>query len=61
MLGYGTGCTPEFFDAIKRHRQNEQSFRFKSSEELQLVEQERIFLEKERRELELQGINHIRT
>lgn len=42
------------YEAIKRHRQNEQAFRFKSSRELEAVERERCRLEKERYELSLE-------
>ena len=38
-------------DALKRHRENEESFKFKTSEELMKVEHERRRLEKERREI----------
>lgn len=53
ILGYGSGADPALYEAVKRHRENEMTFRFKSSEELATVEQERIRLEKERRELEM--------
>jgi hypothetical protein len=53
VLGYGSGTDPNLFEAVKRHRENEMTFRFKSSEELASVERERIRLEKERRELEM--------
>ncbi len=52
VLGYGSGADPALFEAVKRHRENEMTFRFKSSQELENVEQERIRLEKERREME---------
>ena len=39
-------------DALARHRENEESFRFKSSDELALVENERRKLEKEAREMD---------
>jgi hypothetical protein len=53
VLGYGSGTDPKLYEAVKRHRDNEMTFRFKSSEELAMVERERIRLEKERRELEM--------
>eukprot|EP01038_Epipyxis_sp_PR26KG_P004244 gene4244-6023_t len=53
ILGYGSGADVELSEALKRHRQNEASFRFTSSNQLQLIENERLRLEKERRELEL--------
>jgi len=53
-LGYGSGTTRELYDAIKAHRENEAAFRFKTTDELALVEQERSRLEKERREMEEQ-------
>jgi hypothetical protein len=52
ILGYGSGCDPWLYDAVKRHRQNEQSFRFKTSNEIIKVENERRRLEKERREMD---------
>ncbi len=51
LLGFGSGTDPWMVDAIQRHRHNEQSFRFKKSGELDLVENERIRLEKERYEM----------
>jgi hypothetical protein len=48
-LGYGSGASRVLWEAVSRHREDEENFRFKSNEELQLVEQERIRLEKERR------------
>lgn len=53
VLGYGSGADPSLYEAVKRHRDNEMAFRFKSSEELAIVEQERVRLEKERREMEM--------
>lgn len=53
ILGYGSGTDPTMYEAVKRHRENEMTFRFKSSAELEAVERERIRLEKERRELEI--------
>lgn len=52
LLGYGSGTDPAMHEALVRHRQNEQSFRFKSSQELHAVEVERRRLEKERREMD---------
>lgn len=52
-LGYGTGTDDEMYNAIKRHRSDEISFRFKTANELADVEEERLRLEKERREMEL--------
>ena len=52
VRGYGSGTDPLLYDAVKRHRENEMTFKFKSSEELRIVEKERIRLEKERREME---------
>lgn len=52
MLGYGTGTSDELFDAIKRHRYDEAAFRFKDSMQLELVEYERLRMEKERRVME---------
>lgn len=49
ILGYGSGTSKEVYNALKRHRENEQSFRFKNSAELDLMESERVRLEKERR------------
>ena len=54
LLGYGSGCDPSFNEALIRHRKDEASFRFKSSSELQKIEQERLRLEKERRLLDLE-------
>lgn len=54
ILGYGSGTDPSLYEAVKRHRDNEMTFRFKSSEELAAVERERIRLEKERREMEME-------
>ena len=42
MRGYGSGTDPLLYDAVKRHRENEMTFKFKSSEELRIVEKERI-------------------
>ena len=53
MLGYGTGTSEELWDAIKRHRYDEASFRFKDSKQLALVESERLRIEKERRVMEM--------
>ena len=55
-LGYGSGMDPQFNKALLEHRRNEASFRFKSSAELQMVEAERIRLEKERRVMEMSEI-----
>lgn len=52
LEGFGSGADPWMVDALKRHRQNEASFRFKKSEEIAAVEAERRRLEKERREME---------
>ena len=54
ILGYGSGADPELYEAVNRHRENEQSFKFKSAEELALVESERVRLEKERRVMDEQ-------
>jgi len=51
-LGYGSGCSRWMYEAVKRHRINEQAFRFKDPAEITTVEMERRRLEKERRELE---------
>jgi len=51
--GYGSGTDPQLYEAVKRHRENEQSFRFTSAEQLAAVEEERIRLEKERRVMDL--------
>ena len=48
-LGYGSGASRVLWEAVNRHREDEENFRFRSNEELQLVEQERVRLEKERR------------
>lgn len=53
MLGYGTGTSEELWDAIKRHRHDEAAFRFKDSQQLALVESERLKIEKERRVMEM--------
>jgi hypothetical protein len=53
VLGYGTGTSKEVFNALKRHRDNEQSFRFKNAAELDLMESERVRLEKERRIMDI--------
>lgn len=53
ILGYGSGASKELYLDVKRHREDEQSFRFKSAEQLATVEEERIRLEKERRELSM--------
>jgi hypothetical protein len=52
MLGYGTGTPEELWEAITRHRDDEAAFRFKNSDELSLVEHERLRMEKERRVME---------
>ena len=54
LLGYGSGADPQLYLDVKRHRENEASFRFKNAAELARVEEERIRLEKERRFLELE-------
>ena len=54
LMGFGSGADTWMVDAVKRHRQNEASFRFKSSGEIAAVEVERRRLEKERREMEEQ-------
>ena len=54
MLGYGTGTPEELWEAINRHRDDEAAFRFKSAEELGLVEYERLRMEKERRVMDEQ-------
>lgn len=51
-LGYGTGTDEWLYLAIKRHRSDEASFRFNNAQELKVVEDERLHLEKERREME---------
>jgi hypothetical protein len=48
------GTDPDLYEAVKRHRQNEQAFRFTSSQQLQAVEGERHRLEKERYEQTLE-------
>jgi hypothetical protein len=53
VLGYGSGADASLWEAVKRHRDNEMTFRFKSSEEIAAVEKERLRLEKERREMEM--------
>lgn len=53
LLGYGSGCSEWLADAINRHRANEAAYRFKHSNELILLDKERLRLEKERREIEL--------
>jgi hypothetical protein len=53
LLGYGSGCSESMAEALNRHRENEASFHFKDSNELQTIERERLRLEKERREMEL--------
>ena len=53
ILGYGSGTDPSFYDAVKRHRFHEAAFKFRNSEELEKVEEERIRLEKERRIMDL--------
>jgi hypothetical protein len=50
-LGFGSGTELWMSDALQRHRINEESFKFKSSNELRLVEEERRRVEKERREI----------
>jgi hypothetical protein len=52
VLGYGSGSPAWLYDAVRRHRDNPASFRFKTSKELKRVEQERARLEKERYELD---------
>ncbi|CAM9204617.1 unnamed protein product, partial [Discosporangium mesarthrocarpum] len=47
--GIGFGEDPGLSEAVARHRLNEGGFRFDSTEQLQMVEEERIRLEKERR------------
>ena len=49
--GWGSATDPWINDALKRHRENEESFRFESSAELVKIEEERRRLEKERREM----------
>jgi hypothetical protein len=51
-LGYGSGTERWLYEAIKQHRENESSYRFKTAEELRIVEEERRRLEKERRDME---------
>jgi len=51
MLGYGSGADVKLWEAVTRHRVNECTFRFESSEQLAAVEEERIRLEKEKRML----------
>ena len=53
VLGYGSGASKELYLDVKRHREDEQTFRFKSAQQLTEVEDERVRLEKERRELAL--------
>jgi hypothetical protein len=50
--GYGSGTEAWMSEALTRHRGNEESFRFKNSEELHLVEVERRRVEKELREID---------
>lgn len=52
VLGYGTGGDAEFNDKYTRFSSNERIYKFKDSAELQLLESEKIRLEKEERELE---------
>lgn len=52
LLGFGSGCDPQLQEDLTRYRKNEESFRFKSSEELKRVETETMRLVKERREME---------
>ena len=52
MKGHGSGSASWMNEALVRHRENEESFRFKSADELRLVEIERRKLEKELRELD---------
>lgn len=52
FLGHGSGASDWMIDALKRHRDNEQSFRFKNSSEITTIEAERIRLEKENRIME---------
>lgn len=52
LRGYGSGADTWLVDAVKRHRQNEASFRFKKADEITTVEVERRRLEKERREMD---------
>lgn len=54
VYGYGSGADTWLVDAVRRHRDNEASFRFTKSEEITRVEVERRRLEKERREMEEQ-------
>lgn len=54
--GYGSGCSPAFYEAVERHRLNEQSFRFTSSEQLATIEEERVRLEKERRIMDVDEV-----
>lgn len=56
VLGYGSGAEPWLYDAVKRHRENPASFRFKTSRELERVIAERKRLEKERYELDEAGV-----
>ena len=50
---HARGSDSELDKLIEQHRDNEGAFRFKDSEELARVEQERLRLEKEAREIEL--------
>lgn len=52
LLGYGSGADRELWLQTNRHRQDEGTFRFKNAEELAKVENERLRLEKERRDME---------
>jgi hypothetical protein len=56
LLGYGSGCSEAFAESFNRYRQNEASYHFKDSQELQRLEKERLRLEKERREMELSEV-----
>lgn len=52
LLGYGSGADRTLWLQTQRHTADEGTFRFTSQEELRKVEQERVRLEKERREME---------
>lgn len=56
VLGYGTGADPEIVEAITRHRKNEAAFKFKDSNQLKRIEEERVILEKERRVMQEEEI-----
>jgi hypothetical protein len=52
ILGYGSGCNSKMYMDINRHRLDEASFKFDSTDHRLRIEKERMRLEKERRDME---------